>query len=73
MITIRFFYYNKSQSQWKPGEQTFDSPVLAQRFMWAQRKKDIFIVDYICDNPEYTSYLNRSVNLLVINRGKLYA
>lgn len=73
MITIMFYYYNKAKHQWLPGEQSFSNPIMAQRFMWAQRKKDTFIVDYVCDNPEDTSYLNSTVNLLVINRGKLYA
>lgn len=73
MTTIKYYYYNQSKLQWLPGEAHFKDAVTAQRFMWGQRKKDTFIVDYVCDNPEDTSYLNSTVNLLVINRGKLYA
>ena len=63
MVYVEFIYTNKSGEN-STGEQEFNTPQMALRFMYKVSKtENMFVKSYRCDDPLDTEWLNKRFKL----------
>lgn len=67
MITIYYYYWSKSESKMKEGEQIFNDVQSAIRFCWSMKKRKMVLNGWKCIYPEDNELLQMRVNIAKIN------
>ncbi len=70
MITVFYYYYNKTESKMKRAEQIFYDVHKAIRFCWSMKNKKMILDGWSCYDQECNQLMNYKVNMSVINRWK---
>ena len=70
MITVFYYYYNKSESKMKKAEQTFYDVHKAIRFCWSMKNKKMILDGWTCYDQECNQLMNYKVNISAINGWK---
>lgn len=67
MITIFYYYWNKSESKMKEAEQIFYDVQRAIRFCWSMKNKRMVLNGWSCFYPEDNELMQMKVNIAKIN------
>ena len=70
MITVFYYYWNKTESKMKKAEQTFYDVHKAIRFCWSMKNKKMILDGWTCYDQECNQLMNYKVNMSVINGWK---
>ena len=70
MITVFYYYWNKSESNMKKAEQTFYDVHKAIRFCWSMKNKKMILDGWTCCDQECNQLMNYKVNMSAINGWK---
>ena len=72
MITVFYYYWNKSESKMKKAEQIFYDVHKAIRFCWSMKNKKMILDGWTCYDQECNQLMNYKVNMSAINGYKIY-
>lgn len=67
MITIFYYYWNKTENKLKEAEQIFYDVHKAIRFCWSMKNKRMILDGWTCFYPEDNELMNSRVNIAKIN------
>lgn len=70
MITIFYYYWNKTESKMKRAEQIFYDVHKAIRFCWSMKNKKMILDGWTCYDQECNQLMNYKVNMSAINGWK---
>ena len=67
MITIYYYFWNKTEHQWKRSEKAFNDLPSAIRFCWSMKNRRMRLDGWRTYDPEDNEVLQRKVNIAKIN------
>lgn len=70
MITVFYYYWNKTESKMKKGEQTFYDVHKAIKFCWSMKNRKMILGGWACYDQECNQLMNYKVNISIINGWK---